>query len=141
MIQWSNDYSVGYKKIDKQHQGLVNILNDLELLLGSDEISNDILFIKISDLLTKLIDYTEVHFKTEEEAFEVSDYENTQQHIEVHNDFIIKISDFLRDLVFGQDIRKITKDMHSFLVNWFVEHINGEDQKYVGKLKEIPTKY
>ena len=64
-IQWNSDLEVKVREIDKQHQQLVSMINDLYDAMqeqkGRDAVGN---------IVNRLIDYTKTHFSLEEKYFD-----------------------------------------------------------------------
>ena len=89
IIKWSDSLSVNVEEIDLQHQKLVAMIDELAdaVKLGK---GNDVL----GEILTGMVNYAATHFKTEEKYFEQFDYSEKDSHIEEHNSFTRKISDF-----------------------------------------------
>ena len=122
-INWDQNYNTGIDYIDEQHQGLLNILNDLHdtLLLGKG--SRD-----VKDTIDRLKNYANIHFKSEEDLFEKYKYPAAEKHINEHEYFIRKVEEFKADL----ENKKITVlfDMINFLKDWIIVHILASDQDY-----------
>ncbi|MDD2738875.1 MAG: hemerythrin domain-containing protein, partial [Methylomonas lenta] len=61
ILTWSNQLELGVPSVDKQHQHLVEILNQLDeaVALGYEPQ-------KVLKLVDELIDYTHYHFEDEE---------------------------------------------------------------------------
>lgn len=134
MITWRDEYSVSYEEIDEQHKKLLSILNEIQPLLNSADLSDEELYVEISDVLTKLLDYTEYHFESEEKLFEKYNYDYTKEHKELHHRFFMKITDLIANLVLDNDLRGVVSKTDAYLKEWLIHHILEADQKYVGKL-------
>ena len=75
-IVWNQSLSVGVEEIDRQHKQLVFILNQL---LGMDGLTVD--SETISDTLTRMTDYADYHFNSEEgymRKYAYPDYERAE---------------------------------------------------------------
>ena len=123
MIKWTDNLSIGVKEIDEQHKKLVDILNTLYAAFIDKEAD----FI-LNDILDKLIQYADFHFKTEEKYFKIFNYENTKEHIREHENFVIEVNQFKRD--FENRRSAVTYKVMTFLSNWLLKHINGSDKEY-----------
>ncbi|HKL41225.1 MAG TPA: bacteriohemerythrin [Clostridia bacterium] len=134
MITWREEYSVGYEEFDDQHKKLISIINEIQPLLNNDDIGDEKLYVEISDVLSKLLDYTEYHFESEEELFEKYDYKHTAEHKELHHRFFMKITELLANLVLDEDLRGIVSKTDAYLKEWLLSHIQGADQKYTNEL-------
>lgn len=122
-ILWSNSYSVGINTIDSQHKKLVDIINSLYESFVDQTAAQ-----KLEPILNELIDYSQYHFKTEEDLFHDYDYPKKNVHISKHQGFIKKINEFHFKVV--QEKVNITYQLMNFLRNWLLDHIQSEDQEY-----------
>jgi hemerythrin len=123
LMQWSKMFETNIKEIDEQHKGLVYILNSLhDSMLKGD--SNT----EMGKLLEKLVNYTVIHFKTEEEFFDKFGFPETAQHKKEHNDLTAKASALLNDHKAGKTV--VSADLMYFLKDWLKNHILGSDKKY-----------
>ncbi len=122
-IIWDASFSVKVSEIDRQHQKLMEMTNEL-----NDAIQEK----KDEDLLGKivsgLISYTETHFKTEEQYFEQFAYPDKDEHAMEHTSFIKKISDTIDELDSGK--QTLSCEVLTFLTEWLGTHIKGTDKKY-----------
>jgi hemerythrin len=133
LIAWDPIFSVNIELVDKQHQMLVQIINDLydAMIAGKDK-----------DLLGKLINrlhtYAAMHFAREEHFFETFGYPETSIHVREHKDFEKKVSDFEAQFKAGR--QSLSKDIVTFLSDWLVKHIKGSDKRYGPYLNERGVK-
>lgn len=134
MITWKKEYSVGYEEFDEQHKELIRILNGIQPILNNENLSDEELYIEMSDVLSKLLDYTEYHFESEEKLFEKYNYKYEEEHKELHHRFFMKITELLANLVLDDDLRGIVSKTDAYLKEWLLNHIQGADQKYVNQL-------
>lgn len=123
LIQWNDGLSVGVVEIDRQHQKLIGMINDLNDAMKQR---------KGKDVLSKIINgltiYTETHFRTEEQYFDQFGYSDANNHKKEHLHFTKKVTEF-KD---GFDKGKIgvAIEVVTFLSNWLQNHIKGVDKKY-----------
>jgi hemerythrin len=129
LIPWDASFSVNVEMIDKQHQMLVEIINDLNnaMLNGNEKET-------IGKLINKLIAYAAMHFAREEDYFDTLGYPETDVHKRQHDDFENKVSAFEAD--FNEDRQSLSHDILQFLRDWLVGHIKGSDKKYSTFLTE-----
>ncbi len=120
---------LGIGSIDEQHQKLVQMINDFYENLRNK--SNKEL---ISELVTKMKDYTNFHFDTEETLFKKYGYAEADDHIKEHRYFIEKV-EILEQRISKNEII-LSYEITSFLKNWIKDHIMLTDKKYVDLLKE-----
>jgi hemerythrin len=123
LITWDTSFSVNVEMIDKQHQMLVQMVNELnKAMLNGNEKET------IGKLINKLITYTTMHFAREEHYFDTLGYPETDVHKRQHDDFEKKVSLFEAD--FKADRQSLSQDIMQFLSNWLVKHIKGSDKKF-----------
>lgn len=123
LIQWNDSLSVGVAEIDKQHQKLVQMINDLHDAMRQAKGSS-----VLGPLVNGLIDYAGTHFKAEEKYFARFAYPETEAHKKLHADFVAKVLDFKKK--FEANSVGLSMDVMNFLSNWLQSHIKGEDKKY-----------
>ncbi len=120
---WDDSFKVGVREIDEQHHGLVELVNELHeaMKIGKGQIV-------LETTLNKLIEYTLLHFKTEEKYFQKFGYPEAASHKQEHADFVQKVSEF--KVGFDKGTLLITLDILDFLSKWLNVHIKGTDKKY-----------
>jgi hemerythrin-like metal-binding protein len=122
-IIWNENLSVGVTEIDRQHKQLVSILNQL---LGMDGLTVD--SETISDTLTRMTDYADYHFNSEEGLMQKYAYHDYASHRLEHVAFMRKTA----ELAMGTMVYKKTvpTDLLDYLKTWLIEHILVTDMKY-----------
>jgi len=128
-IVWDNSFSVGVEAMDKQHQKLIEMVN--RLLEEQKKVTDPK---TIAELLTKMTEYAEVHFRAEEYLMTKYGYEQLENQISQHNEFIDKTNIFLSATDIGANI--LSQALLQFLIDWLRHHILEEDMKYKDFLKE-----
>jgi hemerythrin len=129
LIQWSDSLSVNIVEIDKQHQKLIGMINELNDAMRQGK-GKDIL----GKILNGLIVYTGTHFKTEEVYFDKFGYPDANNHKKEHSDFVAKVSEFKDGFEKGK--RGLSIEIMVFLSDWLQTHIKGVDKKYAPFLNE-----
>ena len=128
-IEWNDSLKLGVTEIDKQHEKLIGLINDLydACTLGK---AQDI----VDEIVSEAHDYIGYHFSTEQRLMEEHDYPVLDDHIDEHEDYILKSSDYL---VASQDNAKgLAQDVLDYLTGWWKTHINGTDRKLAQFLKD-----
>lgn len=124
LFQWNDAmYSVGSEKIDKQHKKLVELLNSLYEAMSKGK-GNDVL----GPILNELVNYTVVHFKTEEDLFTKYNYPGKTLHKAEHKKFVDEVASFKSEFDTGKAM--ISIKLMTFLKDWLVKHIKGSDKQY-----------
>jgi len=125
-ITWKEEYNTGISIIDEQHRGIISTINSLYHFI-QDGHGDDILD---STMLT-LEQYIKIHFQTEEALLEKANYPEYDSHVELHKKWNERTR--MLSLKENTDPTVILK----FLKNWWMEHINIEDRKYIPALNEL----
>ena len=127
-IKWQDEYSVGVKELDEQHQNMLNIINTL-LIGQKDEYDA----IKLSETISSLIHHAYIHFATEERYLVQTNYPDIKTHVLEHVGFIMKT------LELSLKVKEGTKDnrleLLRYLKGWYSSHVLGSDRLYIPILK------
>jgi hemerythrin-like metal-binding protein len=123
LISWSDNMSVGVAKIDKEHKGLIDLINLLhsEMLAGKSKAA-------LGTVLDKLIVYTKTHFATEETLFRTHGYPQAAAHMKEHQALTEKALALQTDLKAGKSV--ISAPVLDFLRDWLTGHILKQDMAY-----------
>jgi len=120
-ITWSDDLSVGHRRLDGQHKGLIRLINRF----GQDTLSQS----EMTELLDGLIAYAAKHF-SDEESYIMRKAPGLLTHqIDCHADFIEKAHDFAHRFHEGEG-EVLRQEVYGFLCHWLIQHIREEDQQY-----------
>ncbi len=119
-IKWTDANKVGVKKVDDQHKGLFNILNRLHSSVVEGKEQSELFAI-----VDELIEYTVVHFQTEEELFQEYGYPRYEEHKAVHDDLTATAVDLQMKLRDGS--ATLSFELLDFLHDWLMEHTLGLD--------------
>lgn len=125
ILTWNNQLNVGIPSVDAQHRRLVDILNQLDEAVAVGEEPQAIL-----DLVAALIDYTDYHFKHEEELmrqaanFPADDFE---LHCRQHREFVATVQAEQQKAIVEPD--RVSNALLEFLVGWLSSHILYADKK------------
>lgn len=129
IMKWVDDYSVQVAELDQQHQKLIEMINHLhdEMRQGKGRES-------LGSILDQLIEYTRVHFATEEDWMARAGYAGLTAHREEHRKLTRQVEELQDQYRAGS--RTLSLEVMVFLRDWLVNHIQGSDQKYSGVMKE-----
>jgi hemerythrin len=127
-LHWSNDLDTGIEVIDKQHQRIVDYLNELNTAneTGDQTATNHV--------LNELVDYTLTHFAFEEELQEKAGYPFQKAHKRVHEIFTKRVAEFQARAAAGENV---APELLSMLKIWLVNHIKGDDADYAESVKKM----
>lgn len=120
-MKWTPAYSVKVKEFDEQHKKLFAMIN----LIAEDIVSGDNK--KRDEVVNQMIEFSRIHFSTEEKYFKKFKYPKEDEHIKLHIDFIETSLEFSRRTKKNEiDSNKIL----NYLKNWWNNHVLIEDKKY-----------
>ena len=113
LIAWDPTLSVGVAEMDRQHQRLIKIINDLHKAMKARRGSE-----AIGAAIEELVAYVRDHFSNEEALMADHDYPELDAHMNKHNEFVSKINDF--QMGFNSGKSTLTIDIMTFLkeIGW-----------------------
>jgi len=123
LIQWDSTFSVNVAEIDKQHQKLIEFINNLNDAMKQGK-GKDVL----ANIINELSNYATSHFAFEEGYFDKFGYPAAASHKLDHSNFVKKVSEFKNGFDSGQVALTVT--VMNFLKDWLKNHIQGIDKKY-----------
>jgi hemerythrin len=130
---WSDEYSVGADLLDSQHKRLFGIINKL---IDRPEPSVDVKL--ISQILSEMLDYAEVHFADEEELMRKYGFEGLEAQKKQHAYFVKTTAELSISVI--NDKHKAADEVAEFLQLWLTTHILKWDMKYKELLlKRMPA--
>jgi hemerythrin len=129
LLTWNHACTVGVKAMDDQHGILMDTLNELRLAMvrgwGREQ---------VSELLDRLIEFTRMHFWSEEQLMEQTGFLGLAEHRAEHHRLLAQILQLAHRLQHGEAVH--TSDSLCFLHDWFIDHLEGLDQQYGAWLNE-----
>lgn len=133
-LLWKNNYKIGNKIIDKEHEGFFEIANNLYTVqdIKSKEIQQQMIQMHLKNLL----DYTTKHFLNEEKLMESINFPYINEHISIHNEIKKELNFFVFELYLYSIDEVITK-MHTFINKYLIFHIKNEDTKIAKYLNNL----
>ena len=130
-IEWDESYSVKIGDIDDQHKELINLFNEVHDCIDSNRAIE-----RLGSVLEDLIDYTRVHFVTEERLLKDNGYPNYEQHKKMHDDLTIRALD-LQDRYAKDHSVAVLVDSMKFMTGWLTQHIIKTDKDYSAFLSKL----
>jgi len=119
---WSEDLACGYELIDLQHKHLFSLINSLD-----ESLQKPITREELSLLLADLLEYTEFHFRCEEELMRSLDYPHLFEHRTIHEKLTKQVRDLQFRLGHEESTLAVFFDVSSFLADWLKHHIKEND--------------
>ncbi|WP_429885184.1 bacteriohemerythrin [Geoalkalibacter halelectricus] len=123
LMRWSDDLSVGIEHIDRQHQKLVALVNQMFAAMKNGQGDR-----VLQDILAQLVDYTQKHFFEEERMMKSHGYPHFEEHQAAHAHLVGQVADFQKKFSAGKV--SVSSDLFNFLKGWLINHIQGTDKKY-----------
>ena len=128
ILQWSPKLATGIPEIDNQHRRIVAMVNQMREAMESGDTE------AVGRVIPEMVDYTISHFAFEEALMEEAGYRFLMPHQRVHQLFTRRIPEFQARYEAGEDV---LEELHTMLVRWLSNHIQGEDQGYVASIKAL----
>ncbi len=123
LLTWNHACSVDVRAMDDQHGILMDTMNELRLALvrgcGREQ---------VSELLDRLIEFTRMHFQSEEQLMEQAQFPGLTEHRTEHHRMLAEMLQSAHHLQHGKDVQ--TRQMLCALRNGYLEHIEGLDREY-----------
>ena len=119
-VEWRDEYNIGVATVDKQHQSLVELINELHDSLERGDDREE-----IGSVFRALVDYTIYHFAEEEKLMTNGNMPNLDDHRARHRQFTDRLSDLLVQWGMGEPVD--TTDLLEYLKSWLVRHILVDD--------------
>jgi hemerythrin-like metal-binding protein len=133
---WNDSLLTGIEIVDRQHRGLVELVNQVAPLLaasGGQRVDD------FAPLRDRLMAYAASHFKTEEDLmvhYRV-DSRVLDHHRQSHAAFVDRIRELADHFASGRGVTG--SELLSFLAGWLMFHILGEDQTMARQILAIDS--
>jgi len=129
-IEWRDEFRVHIPEIDQQHKKLAGLINDFETAFQQGRGSE-----VLDEIIGELIEYSKIHFLTEEKYMAGFAHDLAASHKEGHIRFNEEVCRFIREMKTPSDALpgKIIK----FLKDWWHIHITSEDRVFKQKKSRI----
>ena len=117
-IEWDDRFRLGIPLIDKQHEKLIQLTNDLHVAcLGSTETANG----HFIDTIHEMVNYVHYHFSTEEKLMLLAGFPKYSTHKKEHTDFIKEV--LIQAQTFTNNSHLVPNRFVHFLKEWILSHI------------------
>ena len=124
LLTWNHACSVGVRAMDDQHGILMDAINALRLALVRGAGRE-----RISELLDEFIEFTRMHFWSEEQLREQTGFAGLEEHRAEHHRMLADILQSAHRLQYGKGVQLRT--LLCGLHHGFLHHIETMDQKYI----------
>ncbi|MGA2167195.1 MAG: bacteriohemerythrin [Terracidiphilus sp.] len=129
LLTWNHACTVGVRAMDDQHGILMDAMNELRLAVvhgcGREQ---------ISQLLDRLIEFTRMHFWSEEQLMEQSGFPGLAEHRAQHHSILAQMLQSAHRVQYGEGVE--LRSMLCSLRDGYLEHIEALDRQYGPWLNE-----
>jgi hemerythrin len=122
-LQWSDKYSLNVAEIDKQHEKIFSLVNDMYDAMHAGK-GTEI----IGTVIAEFVAYTEYHFTAEERLLLQYGYPEYEEHKGMHDNLSRKAHGIKE--AFDKGSTPTAIEVMLLLTNWLNRHILEEDRKY-----------
>ncbi|MGD9343226.1 MAG: bacteriohemerythrin [Desulfuromonadales bacterium] len=129
LFVWDDKFNTGIEAIDRDHKGLVDLINDLYEAMQDG--SGGALLLPIFSALKH---YTETHFEREEQFMVDCDAPDQARHVREHKQMMAKLADLESRHRRGE--AAISLQTLTFLRDWLKNHICVVDQAMAAQVQE-----
>jgi hemerythrin-like metal-binding protein len=125
-LNWRDKYAVGFRAIDDEHRELFEAVRELESAMALNA--------ETGVPLKKLVSATAKHFANEEAMMRAAKYPGLALHAANHQRLMEKVQAFAAR--HGQGGVAVNQHSLKFLRDWLLHHIENDDERLGGWLKE-----
>jgi hemerythrin-like metal-binding protein len=129
LLTWNHACAVGVQAMDDQHGILMDTMNELRQSVvrgrGREE---------VSELLDRLIEFTRMHFWSEEQLMEQSGYPGLAEHRAEHHSLLARMLQEAHRVQYGNGVKM--RPLLCTLRSGYIDHIEGMDRLYGPWLNE-----
>jgi hemerythrin len=126
LVEWSDDFLVGNRLIDEQHQELVRMTNEFYAGCQMGGVMAKVYFMKT---IQGAVRYVKIHFSTEEEIMQKAAYPDYESHKKQHENFVAHVLQEVK--VFENEDNPDPAGFVKYLMDWVLQHIAASDKRYV----------
>lgn len=121
LIEWTDALSVGHDAIDRDHQGLVETVNNLhEAMLAGHGMG------LVQSALNDIVSHATTHFRREEKIMQDTAYPLFAEHKRQHDELVAEITRLQQRFEAGESIFSVR--VLQFLSDWLIRHIDTSDK-------------
>ena len=129
MFEWKDEFSIQMPHIDKQHQELFRLAENLYRAMSAGQGKE-----ALEATLDRLITYTEEHFAAEERLMRLNDYTAQARHKAEHQELTRQVRQFQSDFKHGRTTMAVP--VLQFLRTWLEQHIKGSDMQLAAFVRQ-----
>ena len=124
-IQWDERLMLDIPVIDRQHENLVRMANNLHLLCTKSKETDNQRFLKAAH---EAITYIRYHFSCEEKLMCLLEFSEFSVHKREHEDFVMEILTLAKQFEDGK--QSVQNHFMRFIKEWILSHITVSDRAF-----------
>ena len=128
-LKWNQELSSGIEAIDRQHQQILHLLE--QLVIANQSPDNKERLINSLEEFNKAI---QEHFDFEEALLAESGFRDLKRHKAGHEEIAETLNSITMSVMF--DDSDISSEMINRVIRWFEEHLTSEDTRYFKSVKK-----
>jgi len=126
LFKWKDLYKIDLFDLDSEHKALFKIA--IKALEMPEKNRKE----HVREVLVELAEYMKIHFKHEEKYMRLIDYADYDRHKKLHDDVIIQMNDFIKQLPL-LPLEVFERKLIEYIDIWLISHILEEDKKIACK--------
>ncbi|MCW9046307.1 MAG: hemerythrin family protein [Alphaproteobacteria bacterium] len=127
VLEWKPEFETGNLHIDQQHRYLLDLANDVQVALETNE-EEDVVLTAFEELIA----YTEYHFRDEEAYWKTIGSQALKAQERAHE----RLADELRSLIYPVNSDSVGKNLLDWLKRELITHMTKHDQLAVKAASE-----
>lgn len=124
--EFVDEYRTGIDLIDREHKELFRLVGKVNKMVRDQVDKSDVE--DILKVLRGLREYTDFHFKDEEEYMESIQYDGLEAQKRAHTAFIEKVDGITKEEI-DKNPQEYMESLVEFLLGWLINHIVHVDKK------------
>ena len=122
-LVWDEAWSIGIPKFDGHHRRQMELINEYVKALDAGKSNQELI-----PMLMALIEYTKMHFNSEDAFFSKVGYPKAESHRKEHDYLSKQLLEYHLKIKHNQDVD--SSAVMNYLKEWLIKHINGPDREY-----------
>ena len=122
IAQWKDEYIINVEELDMQHQPMVKLVNNLHSSVEARKDKSE-----LERLLIELVEYTRMHYSTEEKLMEKYADPSLKLHHKEHTSLLRHLDQLVALIANGQ--RPTFFSDYDLSSDWMIAHITEHDIK------------
>lgn len=132
MFEWKPEYAVGITEIDRQHQELFRMADEIYDMVV--DVSEEEQMAEVFRLLAALKHYADEHFSLEESLMARYEYPGVEAHRQEHDKFRVQLETLSAEKE-SQTRQQMVTELIKFITQWIFQHIRTVDTAYAPLLR------